>query len=475
MILKWPPSSRWQSTWRSRSRLSRCPPWRDTKCKTPDSGPARAETPEKLAGPATGAPGKSVWPVYVTIALSGMTALGAEVVWTRLLSLMLGATVYAFSIILAVFLFGLGIGSSIGAALARRNAGAAAALGGCQLLLTAAIAWTAYMLAKSLPYWPINPSLTANPVVDVSTRSGPLPLGPSPGGDSVGREFSAGAGGCGGARAGRRAARRRRLRGQHRGRDPRRRSASACFSFRWPARSKPAVAHWHFRRGSAADVRLPCWRNGWRRPSPRSAVLLALVRWRRVVLAAPGAACRACRRNPRRTGRLWPYMATRLGEADMLYVGEGMNSSVAVSQEKQQGVRNFHVSGKVEASTEPQDMRLQRMLGHLPALFHPEPRSVLVVGCGAGVTAGSFVGASRRSEHRHLRNRTAGPASRGAMYFSPENHQRGERPAHDRWSMTTPGITSSPRATNSTSSPPTRSIRGSKAPPRFTRRSISSW
>jgi spermidine synthase len=36
-------------------------------------------------------------------------------------------------------------------------------------------------------------------------------------------------------------------------------------------------------------------------------------------------------------------------------------------------------------------MRLQRMLGHLPALVHPEPKSVLVVGCGAGVTAGSFV------------------------------------------------------------------------------------
>jgi spermidine synthase len=31
------------------------------------------------------------------------------------------------------------------------------------------------------------------------------------------------------------------------------------------------------------------------------------------------------------------------------------------------------------------------MLGHLPALIHPKPRSVLIVGCGAGVTAGSFV------------------------------------------------------------------------------------
>ena len=39
----------------------------------------------------------------------------------------------------------------------------------------------------------------------------------------------------------------------------------------------------------------------------------------------------------------------------------------------------------------PYDMRLQRMLGHMPALLHPKPRSVLVVGFGAGVTAGSFV------------------------------------------------------------------------------------
>ena len=50
--------------------------------------------------------------VYVAIGFSGLTALGAEVVWTRLLSLLLGATVYTFSIILAVFLTGLWAGSS---------------------------------------------------------------------------------------------------------------------------------------------------------------------------------------------------------------------------------------------------------------------------------------------------------------------------------------------------------------------------
>jgi spermidine synthase len=43
----------------------------------------------------------------------------------------------------------------------------------------------------------------------------------------------------------------------------------------------------------------------------------------------------------------------------------------------------------VQASSEPQDMRLQRMLGHLTTLVPATPRAVLVIGCGAGVTAGA--------------------------------------------------------------------------------------
>ena len=85
-------------------------------------------------------------------------------------------------------------------------------------------------------------------------------------------------------------------------------------------------------------------------------------------------------RNPQTGERYQP---------NILYVGEGMNESVAVSGNGR--VRLFHVSGKIEASTSPKDMRLQRMLAEVPALIHPRPRSVLIVGFGAGVTAGSFV------------------------------------------------------------------------------------
>src|SRR6185295_8843366 len=86
--------------------------------------------------------------------------LGAEVIWTRILSLLFGATTYTFSLILAVFLFGLGIGSSIGSGIAARTPRPRLALGWCQMLLCAAMAWTSYMLTQSLPYWPINPSIS---------------------------------------------------------------------------------------------------------------------------------------------------------------------------------------------------------------------------------------------------------------------------------------------------------------------------
>ena len=100
--------------------------------------------------------------VYIAIALSGLTALGSEVVWTRMLSLLFGATTYTFSLILAVFLVGLGIGSSLGSAMARNLSNPRIALGWCQLGLCVCLAWAAYATSVSLPYWPINPSISTS-------------------------------------------------------------------------------------------------------------------------------------------------------------------------------------------------------------------------------------------------------------------------------------------------------------------------
>ena len=57
--------------------------------------------------------------VLLVIGMSGATALGAEVVWTRLMTLNFGGTTYTFSLILASFLFGIGIGSAVGSFMAR--------------------------------------------------------------------------------------------------------------------------------------------------------------------------------------------------------------------------------------------------------------------------------------------------------------------------------------------------------------------
>ncbi len=89
--------------------------------------------------------------VYAAIALSGFTALGAEVVWTRLLSLLFGATTYTFSMILAVFLAGLGAGSVVGAILVRHAPDGRALLGWVQFGLSLAIAYGAWMAARTLP------------------------------------------------------------------------------------------------------------------------------------------------------------------------------------------------------------------------------------------------------------------------------------------------------------------------------------
>src|SRR5205814_5771375 len=72
----------------------------------------------------------------------------------------------------------------------------------------------------------------------------------------------------------------------------------------------------------------------------------------------------------------------------LVYMGEGLTASVAVS-DLPDGIRNYHNAGKVQASSDPADMRLQRMLGHLTTLIPENPQRVLVIGCGAGVTAGA--------------------------------------------------------------------------------------
>ena len=369
----------------------------DSACRTEGENIADLRTTGASPGSAVLSPSAGEV-VYLVIGLSGLCAMGAEVIWTRLLSLLLGGTVYAFSIILAVFLAGLGVGSSAGAALARVTCRPGQWLAVCQLLLTVAMAWSAVMLGRSLPYWPINPSLSHNPWFDfqldlirclwtvfpaaclwgasfplalAAVASSQQDLGRVTGGVSAANTAGAIVGSLG----------------------------ASLLLIGWVGTQHAqqvlillaglaAFLMLAFPGGTPSVQPEEAVKNN--RPAGKGARSTSAALRLAVVVGLAAAMAWLVPPVPWKLIAYGRFVPNWYGKASLLYVGEGLNSSVAVSEMKD-GVRNFHVSGKVEASTGADDMRLQRMLGHLPALLHPKPRSVLIVGCGAGVTAGTFV------------------------------------------------------------------------------------
>ena len=76
----------------------------------------------------------------------------------------------------------------------------------------------------------------------------------------------------------------------------------------------------------------------------------------------------------------------------VLYYREGSSATVGVIESEPPAAvqRVLIINGKADASTVG-DLPTQVLLGELPLLFHPDPKSALVVGLGSGVTAGSML------------------------------------------------------------------------------------
>lgn len=370
--------------------------------RTEDQQVVVAAEPRAIA-----AMGKRPWDVYFAIGISGLTALGAEVVWTRLLSLMLGPTTYTFSIILGVFLAGLGIGSAAGSRLAEKRGNPRMLLIGCQVLLALAIAWAGILLADWLPYWEGNLNSTAGPWIGFINdiwRS-ILPILPPAllWGASFPIALACAAQCETNADSGR-------VVGEIYGANT---IGAIIGAVVFSLVLIPALSLHGSEQalivislvGASAMIGL-----SFRALGPKLIVGFAialLLAW-----SLPG--------TPWKLVGFGRRLPTTTGNWTLLYTTDGMNSSIAYSKWEDQ-TTYFHVTGKVEASTEPQDMSLQRMLGHLPAILHTNPRSILVVGCGAGVTAGSFV---VHPEVQHITiceiEPRIPPAT--AKYFADANH-----------------------------------------------------
>ena len=230
----------------------------------------------------------------------------------------------------------------------------------------ATMAWTAFMLAKSVPYWPANPKLPISPWLHFQfdfLRALWAILPPTV---FWGASFSLAVAAVTEGDA-----------------DPARPVAAI-----YAANTSGAIA------GALAVSMLLIPRIGTRQ-SERVLMILSLLS--AMCALSSGAWLRLCRSTasvlrfaasivlagvlvasvPEIPAQVVAYgrLVTVSGGSRILYVGEGLNSSIAVSQFG--NMLQFHVSGKAEASTGAYDMRVQRMLGHIPALFHPNPRSIL--------------------------------------------------------------------------------------------------
>lgn len=370
--------------------------------------------------------------VLAGIAVSGFCALGYEVLWTRMLTMVLGTSTYAFTLLLVAFLCGIGAGSAAYGLLERglrlRPAGsesrdardrgrashearevplpsptatvrpswtrAMAAFGVVQVLIGMAALAVTYSL-RDLPtravFWQtllvrllpdeFGTRLAAGLVAALTTMFVPAFL--------MGVAFPLAA----------------------TVRAPRRRDAGKALG---------EVAAWDTAGailGAAASGLALIYLFGVERSLQMLCVvnlglgLLVLARLRGrhlagVVAAATAAALLLLAARPQWL-RMWDakYFAVyrnnqrdafdtpervrdALENTDVLYYHEGANETVSVVAARG-ALPGYIVNGRVEASASRRDLQCQRALGHLPMLLHPDPRRVFVLGLGTGMTLGA--------------------------------------------------------------------------------------
>jgi len=73
---------------------------------------------------------------------------------------------------------------------------------------------------------------------------------------------------------------------------------------------------------------------------------------------------------------------------DVVYAAEGITATVFVADQPEFDNRYLSVNGKIEASTAA-DLETQLMCAHLPLLLHEDPKEILIVGLASGITVGA--------------------------------------------------------------------------------------
>lgn len=352
---------------------------------TPAGG--RPSAPAATPGAATDTTARLT--VYAIYGLSGFTALAYEVLLHRMASLWIGGSTYAFAMVLAVFLLGLSAGASLvkGRRIAGVGAFGALALvqGGVALwvlALGAVAGRLPLLLAKGAGFesLPFSGLLGAQFLVllvlllpgtlclgaSLPVAASCLGIGPRDSGSLVGRLYGANSMGCVlGA-----------LLGGH--------LLLPVLGLRGSLLAVGAV--------NLATACLAA-RRAWpaTRWVPAAAVVLGLgalvPAWDAAVLSSGPYIYGSAYQKAAGESRDVLDVIKACGE--VLFHRDGAYATTTI-RKAPGGLLSLQVNGKTDASNKA-DMFTQRLVAHLPLLVHPDPKEVLVIGLGSGVTAGAVL------------------------------------------------------------------------------------
>jgi spermidine synthase len=350
-----------------------------------DAGGAEVEAP---ASAADAADTPLIRYAFAGLFVSGATTLGMEVVFTRVLGLVFGVSSYAFALTLAVFLLGLGLGALFERRLARRagpldyaGVAIAVAAAGAGALLAMPGVPRAVLYLRQIPglgFWQVLLAkgflalVLLLPLAALAGLSVPLLLGLFT--DDLGRL---------GGRVG--AAYLVNTAGTVAG------SLATGFLLVPSFGTEGALRALLLLSAATglAGVLLFAPRAGVRAFGAAcalgaGALALAAPRWSPLVFlnsdTAYEPAVATSRAEIEQTLRSYPN--------EVLSFVEGRDATIGVTQTP--NVRSLVVNGHADGS-DYQDMSTEVMLGVVPLVVHPNPRSVLVIGFGTGVTARSAV------------------------------------------------------------------------------------
>ena len=309
--------------------------------------------------------------VLAAIAVSGFAALGYEVVWTRLLSILnRTTTAQSLSVILIAFLLGIAAGGAAGARLSVRLRDAVLALGAAQLLIGLFGLLSTALLGGVPAYFKILGNLFGIPplaqlflaalvvtIVPTCLMGAAFPIAGRLNvrrldrvGRSVGDLYAANtAGAIAGALA----------------------AGFLLVPWLGTQGSVEALAWCNIAAGTALAALAP-----QSRPAGRlRALVLAGAAAAALHLAIPGDLFVRLLSGLEAKGRLLYYSESTAGTVTVHETGEGQ--------------RSLRVNGTGEVRSDFASIQTFRMLGNLAPLLHPDPRQVAVVAFGGGVTLSS--------------------------------------------------------------------------------------